>query len=128
MNLFITSLLIFAIPANLIVWLIVRLGRKEGLTWSVAEYLCIYLAWVLPVGAAEVAFGGLGNAMAEFDVSSTVHIIMFVIAGIAGGLSYLPRYIFSKHKLLPLVTTSITSLILSTFYVKFAMIVYFFMS
>ncbi|MDX8403733.1 MAG: hypothetical protein R8K54_04920 [Mariprofundaceae bacterium] len=128
MNLYITSLLIFAIPANLTVWLIVRLGRKEGLKWSVTEYLFIYLTWILPIGLANFMFGGLENTMQELGGTSALHGGMFVLAGIMGGLSFLPRYVFSKHKLYPLTTTSISSLILSTFYLKFAVIVFFFMS
>lgn len=128
MNLYITSLLIFAIPANLVVWLIVRLGRKEGLKWSVVEYLFIYLAWLLPIGLANFVFGGLENTMAEMGGSLGFHGFMFGLAGFMGGLSFLPRYVFSKHKLYPLVTTSIASLVLSTFYVKLAMVVFFIMS
>jgi cytochrome bd-type quinol oxidase subunit 2 len=128
MNLYLSSLLVFAIPANLVAGLIVWLGRKEGLKWSVMEYLFIYLAWVLPVALALFAFDGLNNAVRELDVGPVFLTAMFMIAGVLGGLSFLPRFIFFKHKLHAFLVTSISSLVLSTFFVKFVLLVFLFMS
>jgi len=128
MNLYLSSLLIFAVPANLVAWLIVRLGRKDGLKYSVMEYLFIYLSWALPTGLTIFAFDGLENAVEKLNVSPTFLIVLFVVAGVLGGLSFLTRLIFSKHELHAFLVTSITSLVLSTFFVKFVLLIFLFMS
>lgn len=128
MSLYLTSLLIFAIPANLVAWIIVRLGRKDGLKYSVMEYLFIYFPWVLPIGLAVFTFDGLEATVEKLNVSPTFLTVLFVIGGIFGGLSFLTRLIFSKYKLHAFQTTSLTSLVLSTIFVKFILLIFIFIS
>jgi len=127
MNLYLSSLLIFAIPANLVAWLIVRLSRKDGLKWSVMEYLFIYLAWALPIGLTIFAFDGLEQAVEQLEMGQGFMITLFVIAGIMGGLCFLPRLIFAKYEIYPLIMTSVASLVMSTFFVKLVLLIFLFM-
>ncbi len=128
MNLYLTSFLIFSIPANLVAWIIARLGRKDGLKYSVMEYLFIYFPWLLPIGLAVLTFDGLEATVKKLNVGPTFLTVLFVIAGIFGGLSFLTRLIFSKYKLHGFQTTSLTSLVLSTIFVKFVLLIFIFMS
>jgi len=127
MNLYLSSLLIFAIPANLVAWLIVRLSRKDGLKWSVMEYLFIYLTWVLPIGLTIFAFDGLEQAVEQLEMGQGFMVTLFVIAGIMGGLCFLPRLIFAKYEIYPLIMTSVASLVMSTFFVKLVLLIFLFL-
>ena len=127
MNLYLSSLLIFAIPANLVAWLIVRLSRKDGLKWSVMEYLFIYLTWLLPIGLTIFAFDGLEQAVEQLEMGQGFMVTLFVIAGIMGGLCFLPRLIFAKYEIYPLIMTSVASLVMSTFFVKLVLLIFLFL-
>jgi len=127
MNLYLTSLLIFAVPANLLAWVIARMGRKDDLKFSVMEYLFIYLTWVLPIGLTIFAFDSLEQAVEQLEMGQGFMITLFVIAGIMGGLCFLPRLIFAKYEIYPLIMTSVASLVMSTFFVKLVLLIFLFM-
>lgn len=127
MELYFTSFALYALPVHLIAGVIYLFGRKEGLKWSIAEYLTLYLTWGLMISLAVAVFGGLEQAAVEMDVSESFLGGLSVAAGICGGLSFLPRLLFSRHKVHEFMVTSVSSLILSTIFVKFVLLVFLFM-
>lgn len=127
MELYLTSFAIYAIPLHIVAGLIWLLGRKEGMKWSVVEYLMLYLTWGLMISLAVSVFGGLEQAAVEMDVSESFLAGLSVGAGVCGGLSFLPRFLFSNHKVNEIMVTSVSSLILSTIFVKFVLLVFLFM-
>ncbi|MFQ5582340.1 MAG: hypothetical protein ACE5F3_06945, partial [Mariprofundaceae bacterium] len=58
MNDYFVSLVLYAIPANLIAIPIMLRGRKK-VQWSMFEYPFIYLPWLAFIGLTMVIFGGL---------------------------------------------------------------------
>jgi len=127
MNLYLTSLLIFAIPANLMVGLTIWLTRKDEMRWSPFEYLWIYLTWLVTILLADFVFEGLENAAQQMEVSHAYLTWMFIIAGLMGGLSMLPRIYFKEHTNYRMLITPISSFIIATLYNKLVLLIFFFM-
>lgn len=124
MNLYLTSLFVFAIPANIVAAIIIWYGRREQMKWSAIEYLLIYLPWLLAIELANFAFENLENAVRQLDVGQIFLTVLFAVGGILGGLSLIPRLFFTKHRQYALLITSVSSLIFATLFVKFVLLVF----
>jgi len=126
MNLYLSSFLIYAIPANLMVGLTIWLTRKYPMRWSPLEYLWVYLTWLVTILLADFVFEGLENAAKQMEVTDTFLISMFVIAGFMGGLSMLPRIFFKEYTNYRMLITSIASFIIATLFNKLVLLIFFF--
>jgi len=122
MNLYLTSLLIYAIPANLIAGLVYLLGRKDKLKWHWIEFLLIYFVWCMAMGLIYFVFDGLDNAVRQLGVTQNFLTGMMVGAGVLGGLSLLPRLFFEKQQQYAILITSISSFIFAVFFAKFGLL------
>lgn len=127
MELYFISFLVFAVPAHLVAGLIWFLGRREKMKWNLVEYLFLYLTWAMMIALALSVFGGLEQAAQEMGVDNAFLLGISAAAGICGGLSLLPRLLFSRHKVHKVLVTSISSFILATIFVKFVLLVFLFM-
>ncbi len=59
MNDYLTSLLFYLVPANMIAITIMFLGRRKNVHFHFIEYLFIYLPWVGFIALTVVIFGSL---------------------------------------------------------------------
>jgi len=126
MNLYLYSLLIYAIPANLMVGLTIWVTRKYPMQWSKFEYLWIYLTWLVTILLADFVFEGLEHAAEQMGVTDTFLAVLFVIAGLMGGLSMLPRIFFKEYVNYRVLITSISSFIIATLFNKLVLLIFFF--
>lgn len=122
MNIYLASLLIYAIPANLVAGLVYLLGRKDKLKWHWIEFLLIYFVWCMAMGLIYFVFDGLDNAVRQLGVSDTLLTGMMIGAGILGGLSLLPRLFFEKQQQYAILITSISAFIFAVFFAKFGLL------
>ncbi len=122
MNLYLFSLLIFAIPANIVAGLTIWRGRQVGLQWSVIEYLLIYFTWTMNVALIYFVFGGLEEVLLELEIGRTFLGWMMVGAGVLGGLSLVPRLYFRKHPEYAILITSISSFLFAVIFAKFGLL------
>jgi len=127
MNLYLSSFLIYAIPANLMVGLTIWFTRKYPMRWSKFEYLWIYLTWLVTILLAGFVFEGLENAAEQMEVTDTFLAALFVLAGFMGGLSMLPRIFFKEYTNYRVLITSISSFIIATLFNKLVLLIFFFL-
>ena len=126
MNIYLSSLFIYAIPANIVGAAIMYFGRKR-VSWLPAEYPFIYSAWILAIVLLVPLFGGLDKAVAELDVSMSLVETLLIIGGCMGGIILLPRVIFAKAKVHALFITGVSAFLFSTAYVKLITLIFLFM-
>ncbi|MFQ5581654.1 MAG: hypothetical protein ACE5F3_03380 [Mariprofundaceae bacterium] len=125
MGTYLLSLLIYAIPANLIAAAIIFFGRKR-VTWLPSEYLFIYSAWLLAIALVIFLFGGLDAAIAELGVRTALLKALLVIGGCMGGITLLPRLFFAKARVHAMVITTISAFLFSTAYIKLVTLIFLF--
>lgn len=126
MNIYLTSLLIYAIPANLIAGIIMYAGRKNA-QWRPVEYAFIYLPWLLAVSLIVFIFGSLDAAVAKTDISPGLFRFFSIAGGMLGAVALLPRIYFIKLREHWLVGTSIISFLAAITFVKLIMLIFMFM-
>jgi len=124
MNLYLSSLLIYLIPALIVATAVTWYGRKDGVEWKPIEYPFIVLPWLMAIELANFAFENLDNAVRQLDVGQVFLTVLFVAGGILGGLSLIPRLFFSGHQQYALLITSVSALIFATLFVKFVLLVF----
>jgi len=122
MNLYLSSLFIYTIPAALISALICWFGKKDGLKWKPVEFVLIFMPWAMAMALIHFVFEGLDNAVRQLGVSQTLLTGMMVGAGILGGLSLLPRLFFDKQQEYAIVITSISAFVFSVIFAKFGLL------
>lgn len=122
MNLYLTALFIYAITANIVAGITIWHGKREGLKWSVIEYLLIYFPWIMSMALIYFVFEGLENAVRQLGVSQTFLTVMMAAAGVLGGLSLLPRFFFDHKQQYPILITSISSFIFAVMFAKFGLL------
>lgn len=125
MNIYLVSLLLYAIPANLIAGAIMFFARKR-VNWLPGEYVLIYLTWLMFVALAVLVFGGLEEATAQLGISASFQAFLFALAGLLGGLTLLPRLFFTRIKVERLLVTSISAFLFAITYVKLVIIIFIF--
>ena len=122
MNLYLFSLLIFAIPANLIAGLTIWRGKRLGMKWSIIEYVLVYFTWAMNIALIYFVFGGLEEALVELEIGRAFLAWMMVGAGVIGGLTLIPRFYFKNYPQYAILITSISSFIFAVFYAKFGLL------
>jgi len=122
MNLYLFSLLIFAIPANAVAGLTIWRGRKRGVRFSTVEYLLIYFVWAMNIALIYFVFGGLEETLQELNIGRTFLGWMMVGGGVLGGLTLVPRLYFKKHPEYAILITSISAFLFGVFYAKFGLL------
>lgn len=122
MNLYLFSLLIFAIPANIVAGLTIWRGRRAGLKWSIIEYLLIYFTWAMNIALIYFVFGGLEDALLELGIGRMFLAWMMVGGGVLGGLTLVPRLFFKKYPEYAILITSVSAFIFAVFYAKFGLL------
>jgi hypothetical protein len=125
MNLYLFSLLIFAIPANVIAGLTIWRGRRMGLKWNMIEYLLIYMTWGMNILLIQFVFNGLENALVELEIGRTFLGWMMFGAGVLGGMSLMPRFYFKNHPEYAVLITSVSSFMFAVIYAKFGLLFFF---
>ena len=122
MNLYLFSLLIFAIPANAVAGLTIWRGRRAGLKWNIIEYLLIYFTWAMNIALIYFVFGGLDEALLELGIGRTFLAWMMVGGGVLGGLTLVPRLYFKNYPQYAILITSVSAFIFGVFYAKFGLL------
>jgi len=122
MNLYLFSLLIFAIPANIVAGLTIWRGRQSGLKWNVIEYLLIYFTWAMNVALIYYVFGGLEEALLELGIGRAFLSWMMVGGGVLGGLTLVPRLYFKNYPEYATLITSVSAFLFGVFYAKFGLL------
>jgi len=126
MNAYLLSLLSFAAAANMVALPLIYLERRKGLDCHPAEYIMIYLTWFIFVALIGFVFHGLDAAFSEWKISTAFSIGFFVIAGVFGGLSLLPKLLLMRRKVNPLIVTTVSSVIIAVTFTKFSVLVFLF--
>jgi len=126
MNTYMLSFAAFSIAANAVALPLIYFERRKGQHCHPSEYIIIYLTWFMFVTLIGFIFHGLDAAFAEWKISTTFSIIFFVIAGILGGLSLLPKLLLMRRKVNPLIVTIVTSIIIAVTFTKFSVLVFLF--
>ena len=117
------SILIYAIPANVIAVGIMFYGKRSGLNWHPIEYLLVYFPWALMQAMAVFIFGNLDAALKGTGFTDDMLVLFSVVAGVLGGVSLLPRLFFDQDKIHRVLVSSLSSGILATVYMKFVLLV-----
>ncbi|MDX8390719.1 MAG: hypothetical protein R8M38_09535 [Mariprofundaceae bacterium] len=118
-NIYLSSLLLYAVPASLVSGILMYVGyRKRQLSWHVGEYVLVYTPWAMATALAVFISGGLQEAMIEMAFPHGLYIFFSIVAGILGGISLLPRIIFHDAELGRLMMTSISAFVVGTIYLK----------
>ena len=122
MNSSLFSLLVYAIPANLLAATIMFAGRNRA-QWHALEYLFIYLPWLMAMALVIFLFGSLDAGLEQSGLATTMLKVFSVAGGLLGGISLLPRVFAkssNKHRLLFMtLCASLTSLL----FVKFILLI-----
>ncbi|GMQ99480.1 MAG: hypothetical protein BMS9Abin18_0298 [Zetaproteobacteria bacterium] len=126
MNAYLLSFLVFAAAANVVALPLIYLERRKGQHCHPAEYMTIYLTWFVFVALIGLVFNGLDDAFAEWKISTAFIIGFFVIAGVFGGLSLLPKLLLIRRKVNPLIVTIMASVIIAVTFTKFSVLVFLF--
>lgn len=122
MNLYLFSLLVFSIPANIVAGLTIWRGRQVGLQWSIVEYPLIYFTWAMNIALIYFVFGGLEEALLELEIGRTFLGWMMVGGGVLGGLTLVPRLFFKKYPEYAILISSISAFLFAVFYAKFGLL------
>lgn len=123
MNDYFVSLVLYAIPANLIAIPIMLRGRKK-VQWSMFEYPFIYLPWLAFIGLTMVIFGGLDQVPEMAGIKTFILVLQSIGSGIMGGLILLPRAMIDKPKLRPVTITALSATVVAVLYAKFRMMLF----
>lgn len=123
MNDYLASLLLYAIPANLIAIPIMIRGRRK-VKWNAFEYPFIYLPWLAFLSLTMVIFGGLDQVPEMSGIKTFILVLQSIGSGVMGGLILLPRLMIDKPKLKPVTTTAISATIIAVLYTKFRMMLF----
>jgi len=123
MNDYLASLLLYAIPANLIAIPIMVRGRRKA-HWNAFEYPFIYLPWLGFIALTTVIFGGLDQVPEMSGIKTFILVLQSIGSGVMGGLVLLPRVMIDKPKLRPVTITALTSVIVAILYTKFRMMLF----
>ncbi|OIO74672.1 MAG: hypothetical protein AUJ57_01860 [Zetaproteobacteria bacterium CG1_02_53_45] len=126
MDAYLHSLIIFAIAGNIVALPLILLGRRFGLGCHPVEYLALYINWLVFVLLVGSVFADLNEAMVKLEVGDTELNIVFGIAGVLSGLSFLPKILFSKAKANSILITCMTSVFITIIYSKFAVLAFLF--
>jgi len=130
MDMYFTSLLLYAIPANIVAAFILVLGRKKmplgkrKVDWHPAEYMLIYLPWFGFIGLTMVIFGGLNQVPDYAGIRTFILVLQSIGSGIMGGLILLPRLFVETDKWPRLQVSGISAFVVSLLYVKFRMMLF----
>jgi len=122
MNLYLFSLLIFAIPANIVAGLTIWRGRKSGLKWNVIEYLLIYFTWGMSILLIRFVFGGLEELLQELAIGRTFLAWVMAGGGVLGGLTLVPRLYFKKYPEYAILITSVSAFMFAVIFAKFGLL------
>jgi len=123
MNDYLASLLLYAVPANLIAVPIMIRGRRK-VQWNAFEYPFIYLPWLAFMSLTMVIFGGLDQVPEMSGIKTFILVLQSIGSGVMGGLILLPRLMIDKPKLKPVTTTAISATIIAVLYTKFRMMLF----
>lgn len=126
MNAYLSSLLVFTAAANIVALPLIYLERREGQRCHPAEYIMIYLTWLVFVALIGFIFHGLDAAFAAWKISPTFRTVFFAVAGVLAGLSLLPKLLLRHRKVNPLITTIISSILIAVTFTKFSVIIFLF--
>jgi len=126
MNAYLLSFLAFAAAANAVALPLIYLARTKGQRCHPAEYMIIYLTWLVFIALIGLVFHGLDDAFAEWKISTAFIIGFFIIAGALGGLSLLPKLLLMHRKVNPLIVTITASVLIAVTFTKFSVLVFLF--
>jgi len=126
MRTYLLSFLVFAAAANVVALPLIYLERRKGQHCHPAEYLMIYLTWLMFVALIGFIFHGLDAAFTEWRISRAFSIGFFAVAGIMGGLSLLPKLLLIRRKVNPVIVTVVTSIIIAVTFTKFSVLIFLF--
>jgi len=125
-NAYLLSFLVFAAAANTVALPLIYLVRRKGQRCRLTEYMTIYLTWLVFIALIGLVFHGLDDAFAEWKIGTAFIIGFFIIAGVFGGLSLLPKLLLIHRKVNPLIVTIVASLIIAVTFTKFSILVFLF--
>ncbi len=123
MNDYLLSFLLYSIPANMLAFAIILLGRKK-IQWHALEYFFIYLPWLGFVGLTLVIFGGLDQVPDMPAIRVFLIVFQSLGSGVMGGAILLPRIAMKNQKMHPVAITSISAVLVTVLYVKFRMMLF----
>lgn len=123
MNDYLASLLLYAIPANLIAIPIMVRGRKR-VKWHLFEYPFIYLPWFAFISLAMVIFGGFEQMPEMSSIKTFILILQSIGSGVMGGIILLPRLVIREQKLHPVTITALSGVCVAVLYTKFRMMLF----
>ena len=126
MNSYLFSLLVYAIPANVLAAAIMVAGRKRA-EWHVLEYGFIYLPWLLAMSLVIFLFGSLDAGLEQSGLATTMLKVFSVIGGLLGGLALLPRVFIKSSNNHRLLFMTLSASLASILFVKFILLIAIFM-
>jgi len=124
MNDYLTSLLFYLVPANMIAITIMFLGRRKNVHFHFIEYLFIYLPWVGFIALTVVIFGSLDAVPSMPVIKIFLLILQSIGAGVMGGAILMPRLVMRDSEMHPIAITAISATLITVLYVKFRMMLF----
>ena len=123
-NTYMQSLALFAVPANVVAGIIMLIGGRQHMRWSIIEYVLVYLTWGVLLSVSYFLFGGLDQAIEELGINMTFAAVLSILAGILGGLSLLPRIFTEKYDVSGVLVTSLSAFMIAIVYIKLVAIMF----
>ncbi len=120
MNAYVLSFLVFAAAANTVALPLIYFERRKGQHCHPAEYMIIYLTWFAFVVSLSFIFHGLNAAFVEWKIDATSRTGFFVVAGVLGGLSLLPKLFLVRRNVNPMLITIQTSIFVALAFTTFS--------
>ncbi len=126
MNAYLMSFLAFSAAANVVALPLIYLAYRKGQRCHPAEYMMIYLTWFMFVALVGFIFHGLDAAFTEWKISTAFSIGFFIVAGVIGGLSLLPKILLIRRKVNPLIVTIVAGVLIAVAFTKFSVLIFLF--
>ena len=100
--------------AGLIIWA----GRIKGVRWSAAEYLLLYLPFLMVLGYVVPTFGDMDAAVVEMGLAPPAVAAIAALGGMVAACSLLPRLWVPEKEVGRMVLSAAASFVVGLFCLK----------